>query len=69
MMKSADPDQVELQWADGVIELRGLPDDAPPPRILVVARHQAKPELGNARFIQLPRGLGDARIVYREEAA
>jgi hypothetical protein len=69
MMKSAGlPQQVELQWADGVIEMKELPDDGPPPRILVVARHPAKPELGNARFIQQPRGLGDERIVYREDA-
>jgi hypothetical protein len=65
---ASSPIQVELQWASGVIELKELPDDAPPPRILVVARHPAKPEQGNARFVQLPRGLGDARVVYREEA-
>jgi len=69
-LSHSSPTEVELQWQNGVIEMKLLEGDDPPPAILLVARHPGRPTMGNARFVRcVPHvsQIAEGRPVYREE--
>lgn len=62
-----DAREIELQWANGVIEIRECTTDLPPD-IFVTARSN-RPEDGNARFqLHSETMRAGQRWVYREVA-